>query len=92
MMATFSKGPWRAALLTIRGHKVWAVRNTHRDPIAVVYTGQPDAELMARSQRLFSELKHAEAILRMHEGELSASAKATLARIRALISELNGGK
>lgn len=36
-----SPGPWRAALIKIRGHLVWAVRNSHRDPVAVVYTGEP---------------------------------------------------
>lgn len=90
-MARFSKGPWRAALTTIRGHQVWSVRNTHRDPVAIVYTNEDDARLMAASLRMLSELKHAEASLRMREGELRASEKAMLARIRALLAELNNG-
>jgi len=87
----FSKGPWRAAQIAIRGLKTWAVRNTHRDPIAVVYTHQADAELMARSLRLLGCLKHLIAIVRLREGDLRASERAALARAEALVSELNGG-
>lgn len=88
MTSRFSRGPWRAALLTIRGIKTWSVRNTHRDPIAIVYTTESDARLMAASLRMLAEFKHAEAILRMREDSLRASEKATLARIRALLAEL----
>lgn len=49
MTARRSPGPWRAAQISIRGHKVWAVRNSHRDPVAVVYTGEADARVMAAS-------------------------------------------
>jgi len=90
-MAKFTKGPWRAARMSIRGRETWSVRNTHYDPIAVVYTHQPDAELMARSLRLLGCLKHLIAIVRLHEGELRASAKAKYEAARALVSELEGG-
>ena len=89
-MAKFTKGPWRAARMSIRGRETWSVRNTHYDPIAVVYTHQPDAELMARSLRLLGCLKHLIAIVRMREGDLRASERAALTRAEALVSELNG--
>lgn len=87
----FTRGPWRAALITIRGHKVWSVRNTHRDPVAVVYTTEADARLMAASLNLLGSLKHMVAIVRLREGELRASEKAKYEAARALINELNGG-
>ena len=89
-MARFSKGPWRAALTTIRGHKVWSVRNTHRDPIAVVYTNEADARLLAASLNLLGSLKHMIAIVRLREGELRASERAKYEAARALVNELNG--
>lgn len=85
-----SRGPWRAALTTIRGHKVWSVRNGHRDPIAIVYTSKDDAELLARSLNLLGSLKHLLAIVRLHEGELRASEKAKYEAARALIHEVEG--
>jgi len=90
-MARFTKGPWHAARLVIRGIKTWSVRNTHHDPIAIVYTHQQDAELMAASLRLLGSLKHLIAIVRLHEGELRASAKAKLEQARALVNELEEG-
>jgi len=90
-MAKFTKGPWRAARMSIRGRETWSVRNTHFDPIAVVYTHQSDAELMARSLRMLGCLKHLIAIVRLREGDLRASERAALARAEALVSELNGG-
>lgn len=89
-MARFTKGPWHAARLVIRGIKTWSVRNTHHDPIAIVYTHQQDAELMAASLRLLGSLKHLIAIVRLHEGELRASAKAKLEQARNLVNELEG--
>lgn len=90
MTARRSPGPWRAAQITIRGHKVWAVRNSHRDPVAVVYTTRADAELMAAAPKLLGSLKHMIAIVRLREGELRASEKAKYEAARALINELNG--
>lgn len=89
-MARFTKGPWHAARLVMRGIKTWSVRNTHHDPIAIVYTHQQDAELMAASLRLLGSLKHLIAIVRLHEGELRASAKAKLEQARNLVNELEG--
>jgi len=77
--------------LVIRGIKTWSVRNTHHDPIAIVYTHQHDAELMAASLRLLGSLKHLIAIVRLREGDLRASERAALNRSRALVAELNGG-
>ena len=90
-MAKFTKGPWHAGAMRIRKANTWSVRNTRYDPIAVVYTGQADAELMARAPKLLGSLKHMIAIVRMHEGELRASEKAKLAAAEALVSEINGG-
>ena len=87
-MARFSRGPWRPGYVSIRGHKVAAVRNSHRDPVAIVYTTEDDAKLLAASLRMLSELKHLIAIVRMREGELRASERAALARARALVEEL----
>ena len=39
----FRRGPWRAGEVSVRGHKVWAVLNGHRDPVAIVYTTEADA-------------------------------------------------
>lgn len=89
MAIKFTRGPWRAVRNTIRKRPIWEVRNTHRDPIAVVYTGQADTELMAAAPKLLGELKHMVAIVRMREGDLRASERAALARARALINELN---
>lgn len=61
MIGKFSRGPWRAERNTIRKHSLYEVRNGHRDPIAIVYTTQADAELMARSPRMLAVIK---AILR----------------------------
>lgn len=88
-MARFTKGPWHASVLMIRGIKTWSVRNTHHDPISIVYTHEADARLMAASLRMLAELKHVEASLSMREDSLRASEKATLARIRALIAEVS---
>lgn len=90
-MARFTKGPWRAAEMKIRRETAWSVRNTHYDPIAVVYTTRADAELMAAAPRLLGSLKHMIAIVRLREGELRASEKAKYEAARALINELNGG-
>lgn len=86
----FTRGPWRAALITIRGLKVWSVRNGHRDPIAVVYTTKADAELMATAPKLLGSLKHMIAIVRLREGELRASERAKYEAAQALVNELNG--
>ena len=90
-MARFTHGPWHAARFVIRGVRTWSVRNTHYDPIAIVYTHEADARLMAASLRLLGSLKHMVAIVRMHEGELRASERAKYEAARALVNELNGG-
>jgi hypothetical protein len=89
-MAKFTKGPWRAGEIRIRKANAWSVRNTHYDPIAVVYTTRADAELMAVAPKLLGSLKHMVAIVRLREGELRASEKAKYEAARALINELNG--
>lgn len=86
----FTRGPWRAGQVSVRGHKVWAVLNGHRDPVAIVYTTESDANLLAASPKLFGSLKHLIAIVRLHEGELRASAKAKLEQARNLVNELEG--
>lgn len=89
MASMFSKGPWRVVKSRRQG---WAyeVRNGHRDPICVVYSSEADARLIAAALNLLSCLKHMIAIVRMHEDELRASAKAKYEAARALINELNG--
>ena len=88
-MAKFSKGPWRPGYVSIRGRKVPAVRNSHRDPVAIVYTTEDDARLLAASLRLLGSLKHMVAIVRMHEADLRASERAKLADAQALIAEVS---
>lgn len=90
MASKFTRGPWRAVRNTIRRRPFWEVRNTHRDPIAIVYTHEADARLMAASLRLLGCLKYMVAIVRLREGELRASEKAKYEAARALINELNG--
>jgi len=88
-MAKFSKGPWRVVKTKRQG---WAyeVRNGHRDPICVVYSSEADARLIAAALNLLSMVKHLIAIVRLHEGELRASAKAKYEAARALVDELEG--
>jgi hypothetical protein len=88
-MAKFSKAPWRVVKSRRQG---WAfeVRNTHRDPIAVVYTNEADARVLAASLNLLGSLKHMTAIVRLREGELRASEKAKYDAAKALINELEG--
>ena len=88
-MAKRSPGTWKAKRNTIRKVELWEVRNGHRDPIAVVYTGRADAELMAAAPRLLTELKHQIAIVQPREGDLRASERASLERARALVHELH---
>lgn len=90
MASKFSHGPWSVRATPNKQWK-FEVRNTHRDPIAIIYTTQADAELMAAAPKLLGELKHLIAIVRLHEGDLRASAKASLERARALVNQLNGG-
>lgn len=84
-----SKGPWKAEWSKSRGIPVLFIRNGRRDPIAMVYSSEADADLMAAAPLMLAELKRAEASLRMREDSLRASEKASLARIRALIAELS---
>lgn len=88
-MAKFSKAPWRVVKSRRQG---WAyeVRNTHRDPIAVVYTNEADARLLAASLNLLGSLKHMIAIVRMRK-DLRESEVAKLAAAQLLVAELNGG-
>lgn len=82
-----SRSPWHAVWNPKR--RWWEVRNGKRDALAVVYTGRPDACVMAAAPRLLTELKHLIAIVLPREGELRASEKASLERARALVSELH---
>lgn len=83
----FTKGPCRAAQFQIRGRQVWGVR-CRNETVGIAYGGQGDAELWSRSLRLLSELKHLIAIVRLREGDLRASEKASLERAQALVHEL----
>lgn len=90
-MTKFSRGPWRAAVRTTRaGQRQIEVRNTSRDPVAIVFTNKYDAQLMAGSLKLLDSLKHLIAIVRMFEPQLRVSAKAKLAQAIALVDELEG--
>ena len=86
MARRFSRGPYTVKFN--RRRNWWEIRNGHKDPIAIIYTTQDDAELMARSLRFLGSLKHMVAIVRMHEGDLRASERAKLADAVALISEV----
>lgn len=77
---------WKTRQAKARGGFVWQVTNGRRDVVAVVYTGQADAELMADAPKLLGELKHMVAIARMREGELRVSERAALNRARDLIA------
>ena len=85
-MAKFSRGPWTVKFNKRR--RWWEIHNGHRDPIAIVYTHEADAHLLAASLRQLGVIKHLIAIVRMREGELRASERAALARARALVEEL----
>lgn len=87
MARRFSKGPWTVKFN--RRRNWWEIHNGHRDPVAIVYTTEDDAKLLAASLRLLGSLKHMVAIVSMHEGELRASERAKLADAMALINELN---
>lgn len=78
---------WTAHISKRRVHPFWEVANG-RGTVAVIYTGEADARLMAAAPRLLGSLKHLDAIVRLHEGELRASAKAKLEAARHLIDEL----
>jgi len=65
----------------------WEICNT-RGVVAIVYTTEADARLLAASSKLQGCLKHLIAIVRMREGELRASEKAKYEAARALINEL----
>lgn len=80
---------WTARISKRRIHPYWEVVNG-RGQVAVVYTTEADAKLLAAAPRLLGSLKHLEAIVRLHEGELRASARAKLEAARALINELEG--
>lgn len=64
----------------------WEVRNTH-GVVAIVYTTQADAELLAAAPKLLGCLKHLIAIVRLAPN-LRASAKAKLADAEALVWEV----
>lgn len=52
----YTKGPCRAAQITIRGQKVWAIR-CRNEVVGIAYNGQTDAELWARAPRLLASLE-----------------------------------
>jgi hypothetical protein len=80
---------WTARRSRRRVAGYWEVTNT-RGVVAIVYTTQADAELMAVAPKLLGSLKHLTAIVRMHEGELRASERAKYEAARALVNELEG--
>ena len=86
MASKFSKGPWRVIKSRRQG---WAyeVRNTHRDPVAVVYTTEADARLLAASLNLLGALKHMVAIVRLRT-DLRASERAKYEAAVKLLGEL----
>lgn len=88
MARRFSKGPYTVKFNRRRGW--WEIHNGHRDPIAVVYTNEADARLMAASLKLLGSLKHMIAIVRMHEDDLRASERAKYETARALVHEVEG--
>ena len=79
---------WTVRRTPRRVHGFWEIRNG-RGTLGVWYGDESSAKKAAAAPRMLTELKHVEAILRMREGELRASEKATLARIRALIAEVS---
>lgn len=87
MTAHFSPRPWRVTKSRRKGW-FYEVRDVRGDVLAVTYDGPDDARLMAAAPRLLASLKHLEAIVRLHEGELRASARAKLEAARRLIDEL----
>lgn len=87
MTPTHSEGPWRVEATPRKGWP-YEIRNTHRDPIAVVYSSKADAQLLGASLQMFFELQQIEADLSAREDALSAAEKDTLNRIRALIAEV----
>lgn len=86
MARRFSKGPYTVKFN--RRRNWWEIRNGHKDPIAVIYTTEADAQLLAASLRLLGSLKHMVAIVKFREADLRASEKAKLADAVALISEV----
>lgn len=86
---------WTARRSKRRVAPYWEVVNT-RSVVAVVYGTRADAECMASAPRVtaernraVAELKHLIAIVRLREGDLRASERASLERARALVDELN---
>lgn len=57
MAAKHSSVPWTVQKSRSRKHPVLFVMNGRRDPIAMVYTDEHDAALMAAAPRLLSALK-----------------------------------
>lgn len=84
MTAKRARGPWTVKFNARRNW--WEVHNGRRDPIAVVYTGKPDAEIMAASLRLLAALK---ALARAKP--YTQAYVAALNTAQALAAELNGG-
>jgi len=83
MTAQRSRGPWTVKFN--RRRNWWEVHNGRRDPISVVYTGEPDARLMAASPRLLAALK---ALARAKP--YSQAYVVALNQAQALVEELNG--
>lgn len=81
----FTPGPWRAVLTSIRGAKVWQVRNGHRDPVAIVYTTEADARVMAAAPELHACMKRAVSVITRH-----APNAPELESMRALLARIEG--
>lgn len=89
-MAHFSRGPWHAEIRKTRaGHRQIQVRNTSRDAVAIVYTTEDDARLMAASLKLFAMVK---CLVRVfaHDGDRTDAQAAALAKAQKLIDEVEG--
>lgn len=82
-----SRGPWKAEWSKSRGIPVLFIRNGRRDPIAMIYSSEADAELMAAAPRLLSCLKCAAKAF-AHDGDQTESQARALAKADALIAEL----
>lgn len=89
-MARFSKGPWRVVKSRRKGWS-YEIRDGRGEILAVAYDGIAEAQLMASSLKLLGSTKHLLAIVRMHEDELRASARAKYEAARALVDQIEGG-
>ena len=57
MASRHSRGPWKAEWSKSRGIPVLYIRNGRRDPIALVYSSEADADLMAASPQMVAYIR-----------------------------------